>query len=250
MTTLRRAVQEVLRAIEGGEARPEILGRKAYRQEFGDAFLDMLRAALSEEESNTCSPSPPFTVGEPVVDAVAGKVTVDVGLRLRGEFGHVSAVTENRPYLTRAQWRSVAEKGQADLDRERERVACLRSRIVGLYNACRDANARALDFVDVEIPEAVAPGLQAELNGISRDMWRERLADYAHEAWAEWMRHWEKKAIKIDYTIERFGLRWRREDRERWVRQMDTPYAMLPEEEKASDRAQADRILAILRGEG
>jgi hypothetical protein len=28
------------------------------------------------------------------------------------------------------------------------------------------------------------------------------------------------------------------------------PYADLPEAEKESDRAQADRILAILRGEG
>ncbi len=79
---------------------------------------------------------------------------------------------------------------------------------------------------------------------------RERLADYAHEVWSEWMRHWEKKAIKIDYTNKRFGLWWAREDRDRWIRQMDTPYAMLSEDEKASVRARADRILAILRGEG
>jgi hypothetical protein len=33
---------------------------------------------------------------------------------------------------------------------------------------------------------------------------------------------------------------------ERWRRQMDTPYADLPEAEKESDRKEADRVLAVL----
>jgi hypothetical protein len=33
---------------------------------------------------------------------------------------------------------------------------------------------------------------------------------------------------------------------ERWQRQMATPYADLSEEEKASDRAEADRVLALI----
>jgi hypothetical protein len=33
---------------------------------------------------------------------------------------------------------------------------------------------------------------------------------------------------------------------ERWVRQMNTPYAELSEQEKESDRAQADKMLDII----
>lgn len=33
---------------------------------------------------------------------------------------------------------------------------------------------------------------------------------------------------------------------ERWTRQCITPYATLPEQEKASDRAEADKMLAIV----
>lgn len=73
------------------------------------------------------------------------------------------------------------------------------------------------------------------------DALREVLAAYAHEAWVGWMQYLsDKHAI---YSAKR-------EDAERWARQMRTPYAELPEAEKASDRAQADRILAVLRGEG
>jgi hypothetical protein len=55
-TTLKGAVKEVIKAIEGGERMPDRLGRKVYRQEFGEAFLDMLRAALADSEANTCAP--------------------------------------------------------------------------------------------------------------------------------------------------------------------------------------------------
>lgn len=34
----------------------------------------------------------------------------------------------------------------------------------------------------------------------------------------------------------------------RWMRQMNTPYADLPEEEKELDRDEADRMLAIMKG--
>ena len=107
------------------------------------------------------------------------------------------------------------------------------------------------DVVDVEIPEAVAPGLQAELNGIARELWRERLAAYAHEAWAGWMKHLCNRAGGND-DLRYSGriLLTSMDDAQRWARQMETPYADLPEAEKASDRAQADKILAILRGEG
>jgi len=33
---------------------------------------------------------------------------------------------------------------------------------------------------------------------------------------------------------------------ERWQRQMNTPYAELPEEEKNSDREEADKVLQLI----
>lgn len=72
---------------------------------------------------------------------------------------------------------------------------------------------------------------------------REALAAYAHEAWAGWMRYMFSKAeLNADgsWTMPAWAV-------ERWQRQMQTPYADLPEREKASDRKEADEMLAILR---
>lgn len=73
---------------------------------------------------------------------------------------------------------------------------------------------------------------------------REALAAYAHdEAWSGWM-HWlfEKGTQNKDgtFTIEAFWV-------ERWRRQMGTAYASLSETEKASDRTEADKIMAIVQ---
>jgi hypothetical protein len=71
---------------------------------------------------------------------------------------------------------------------------------------------------------------------------RERLAEYAHTAWSGWMRYlFEKSTANPDgtVTIPAWAV-------ERWQRQMQTAYADLPESEKASDRAEADAMLAIL----
>ena len=75
---------------------------------------------------------------------------------------------------------------------------------------------------------------------------RESLAAAAHEAWSGWMRYMFGKAQRVD------GSPWQdegyavlpAESVSRWVRQMNTPYAELPEAEKASDRTEADRYLA------
>ena len=87
----------------------------------------------------------------------------------------------------------------------------------------------------------------------------EALAEYAHETWSGWMRHLFSKAppeyihgqdhsafdrapvLKTGRAVipEQFV--------QRWQRQMQTPYAELPEEEKESDRVEARKILAIAR---
>lgn len=81
---------------------------------------------------------------------------------------------------------------------------------------------------------------------------REQLAEYAHEAWSGWMKYqFEKMTFRpvqhIDGSSEGMWVMpaWAVE---RWQRQMNTPYAELPESEKESDRKEADRMLAIING--
>lgn len=70
---------------------------------------------------------------------------------------------------------------------------------------------------------------------------RERLAAYAHEAWAGWMQYlFSKCETRTDGTavIPAWAV-------DRWQRQMAAPYDSLPPSEQESDRAEADKILAI-----
>lgn len=88
------------------------------------------------------------------------------------------------------------------------------------------------------------------------DISRERLAAYAHEAWSGWMKYQFEKGHFMNGHVEGGGLAdvervwvmpaWAVE---RWQRQMNTKYDDLPEEEKASDHKEADRMLAIMKGE-
>jgi Lar family restriction alleviation protein len=70
---------------------------------------------------------------------------------------------------------------------------------------------------------------------------REALAEYAHDAWSGWMEYLFSKCDQTGNTyatIPTWAVR-------RWQRQMNTPYADLPEEEKESDRLEADRIIEV-----
>lgn len=71
---------------------------------------------------------------------------------------------------------------------------------------------------------------------------REELAAYAHEAWAGWMRYMFSKCHSNDageLIIPAWAVA-------RWTRQMSTPYWDLPIGEQDSDRAEADKMLAII----
>lgn len=71
---------------------------------------------------------------------------------------------------------------------------------------------------------------------------REELAAYAHEAWSRWMKYmFSKSYINGGSVVIPKPLA------ERWTRQMGTEYEDLPEKEKESDRAEADKILDIAR---
>ena len=74
---------------------------------------------------------------------------------------------------------------------------------------------------------------------------REKLAALCHEQWSDWMKHLFSKCHAHVYNKEEVVIpRWAID---RWKRQMNTPYKDLSEEEKESDRREADKFLEILR---
>ncbi len=76
-----------------------------------------------------------------------------------------------------------------------------------------------------------------------QDDLHEKLAALAHEQWSGWMRYLFEQC---EETVEGDGIHMPRACVERWARQVNTPYTDLSEEEKESDRKEADRVLEIL----
>jgi len=77
----------------------------------------------------------------------------------------------------------------------------------------------------------------------------EKLAAYAHEAWAGWMRYLFSRC-HVDGSVDGVAVVIPPDLVARWKRQMNTPYEELPENEKESDRAEAIKIQTIFFGEG
>lgn len=81
----------------------------------------------------------------------------------------------------------------------------------------------------------------AEQNENSR-LQREALADLQHDIWARWMRWmFDQGTHNLDGTWTMPAAKV-----ERWTRQMGTPYATLPDQERMSDRELADEILRLV----
>lgn len=77
---------------------------------------------------------------------------------------------------------------------------------------------------------------------MSMEVVRECLADYAHETWCGWMGYlFQHGTFNPDgtFTIDA-------EHVIRWNRQIKTPYQLLSESEKESDRAEANHILRLI----
>jgi hypothetical protein len=79
---------------------------------------------------------------------------------------------------------------------------------------------------------------------------REALADLAHEQWSGWMKYLFSKGyfrnMELDGIVQCVWI-MPSALRERWERQMNTDYEQLPEEEKDSDRAEADRVIKVVK---
>ena len=73
---------------------------------------------------------------------------------------------------------------------------------------------------------------------------REELADLAHQQWSGWMIYLFGKTLALGTD----GSRVIPADlAERWKRQLSTRYQDLTDEEKDSDRKEADRLIRLLR---
>ncbi len=80
-----------------------------------------------------------------------------------------------------------------------------------------------------------------QIQALAPDL-REQLAELCHSQWSGWMRHLFCRAVVVDGYATILV-----EDVQRWQRQMMSSYDQLTEAEKDSDRAEADRILEILK---
>lgn len=72
---------------------------------------------------------------------------------------------------------------------------------------------------------------------------REKLADLVHKQWSGWMKYLFMKGTHNKdgtWTMPKWAV-------DRWARQMNTPYQELPEEEKDTDRGEADKFLEVFQ---
>ena len=79
---------------------------------------------------------------------------------------------------------------------------------------------------------------------------KEQIAALCHEQWSGWMEYLFSKAI--DYKpgeVQAYedGVIIPKCAVDRWRKQLKTPYEQLSEEEKESDRKEADRFIQLLK---
>jgi hypothetical protein len=72
---------------------------------------------------------------------------------------------------------------------------------------------------------------------------REQLAALEHEQWVGWMKYLFEKSSENDEGCVEIPASLVA----RWKRQMNTSYVDLPENEKESDRAEADKVLRVIQ---
>ena len=105
-----------------------------------------------------------------------------------------------------------------------------------------------LDTENTDFPGRVAPETTLHINkdkqisAEERARLREQLADQEHERWSGWMKYLFSQCTKDEFGNIMISLIYA----ERWQRQIGTPYSELSEEEKDSDRKEADNTLRLL----
>lgn len=74
---------------------------------------------------------------------------------------------------------------------------------------------------------------------------REKVAELCHEQWSGWMKYLFSKTAEdgwrnVSQVIPPWAV-------ERWQRQMETPYASFSDEEKETERKEADKFLKLMK---
>lgn len=80
------------------------------------------------------------------------------------------------------------------------------------------------------------------MKNFSRFKVKNKLGDYAHDAWSRWMEYLFSKSIENkdgSVTIPKEFV-------DRWKRQIATSYENLSKEEQKSDLAEAEKMLKII----
>ena len=78
------------------------------------------------------------------------------------------------------------------------------------------------------------------------DHLKENIADKCHEQWSGWMEYLFSKCEYNQNTGEFIIPKWAVE---RWTQQMNTDYKDLTEEEKNSDRIEAEKFIKLVENE-
>jgi hypothetical protein len=95
-----------------------------------------------------------------------------------------------------------------------------------------------------ELADARAEIERLKATTIDASLLREKLAELAHDQWVGWMEYLFYKSKQVDGCV--VIPAWANE---RWRRQVATRYADLSEEEKDSDRSEADKFLAVFNAQ-
>jgi uncharacterized coiled-coil protein SlyX len=98
--------------------------------------------------------------------------------------------------------------------------------------------------LEIELAEARAEIERLNAPVLSAPLLRETLAELAHNQWVGWMEYLFSKSKQVDCCV--VIPAWANE---RWHRQVATRYADLSEEEKDSDRSEADKFLAVFNAQ-
>jgi hypothetical protein len=98
--------------------------------------------------------------------------------------------------------------------------------------------------VSDQLAESRAEIERLKATTIDASLLREKLAELAHNQWVGWMEYLFSKSKQVDGCV--VIPAWANE---RWHRQVATRYADLSEEEKDSDRSEADKFLAVFNAE-
>ncbi len=105
--------------------------------------------------------------------------------------------------------------------------------------AIRDEHLDHYSMINAALLKEMLTAALAQPDG---EVDREALAALQHEQWSGWMIYLFSRCTSVEG-----GQLIPREWVERWTRQMGLPYAELTDAEKDSDRAEADRVIALFK---